>query len=231
MRLAQAWRRRGMWATAATLVVPGALAIAVAVTLLGGGLRGFGAAGQVVTGPAVPETSLADSHVRQRSPVRLPTVPSRRPLLATSAPAGAPAGPRVAAPTGGAPLAIAPQRRRVTPVSAPSRQTSPPPASSSPASPPRPANPVRDTGEQVAQTVGTVPAPAGPAGQDAITTAAEMIPPPPAGGPPAGAPPADQPPARRPAVPTPSVPAPSVPRPSVPLPAVPTPAAPALPGH
>src|SRR5439155_2068321 len=81
MRLAQAWRRRGMWATAATLVVPGTLAVAVAVTLLSGGLRGLGAAGQVVTGPSVPEAAFAGAHARSHSPVRLPTVPALRPAV------------------------------------------------------------------------------------------------------------------------------------------------------
>src|SRR5438093_12878973 len=79
MRLAQAWRRRGMWAMAATLVVPGTLAVAVAVTLLSGGLRGLGAAGQVVTGPSIPDSSLTGSLVRSRSLARLPTVPYARP--------------------------------------------------------------------------------------------------------------------------------------------------------
>src|SRR5436309_14736641 len=101
MRLAQAWRRRGMWATAATLVVPGTLAVAVSVTLLGGGLRGLGAAGQVVTGPSVPEASLASTQVRSHSPVRLPTVPAEGAAVV----AAAPAIPRATAPAGRGPLA------------------------------------------------------------------------------------------------------------------------------
>src|SRR5256885_3272276 len=136
MRLAKAWRRRGMWATAATLVVPGTLAVAVAMTLLSGGLRGLGAAGQVVTGPAVPEASLTGAHLRSRSPVRLPTVPARRPAPAAVAPA-APARPVAPAPTGGAPLAVAPPRRRQTTVSLPlSSQRTAPAAPAPPAPPP-----------------------------------------------------------------------------------------------
>ena len=76
MRLAQAWRRRGLGAAAVTLVVPGALAAAVAVVLLSGGLRGLGAFGQVVTGPQVPEASVSAAKVSaSHTPARLPTVP------------------------------------------------------------------------------------------------------------------------------------------------------------
>src|SRR5436309_6683406 len=107
MRLAQAWRRRGMWATAATLVVPGTLAVAVAVTLLSGGLRGLGAAGQVVTGPSIPDSALTGTHLRSRSPARLPTVPAARPAPVAGAVA-APAAPGATAPAGRPPLAVAP---------------------------------------------------------------------------------------------------------------------------
>src|SRR3954463_315410 len=55
MPLARAWWRGSAWALAATLVVPGALAIAVATIALGGGLRSLGAVAQIVTGPEVPE--------------------------------------------------------------------------------------------------------------------------------------------------------------------------------
>src|SRR5881409_1101966 len=97
MRLAKAWRRRGMWATAATLVVPGTLAVAVAVTLLSGGLSGLGAAGQVVTGPSIPESAFTGARVRSHSPARLPTVPAARPVVVTGAP-GAGAAPVASTP-------------------------------------------------------------------------------------------------------------------------------------
>src|SRR5689334_5620409 len=93
MRLAQAWRRRGMSAAAVTLMVPGALAVAVAVVLLGGGLKGLGAFGQVVTGPQVPEARLAASDVPSSRPSdglpSLPTVP-RLAAPALSGPGGNP---------------------------------------------------------------------------------------------------------------------------------------------
>jgi len=47
-----------MWATAVTLVLPAALVLVAATTILGGGFRGLGAVGQVFTGPEVPEASL-----------------------------------------------------------------------------------------------------------------------------------------------------------------------------
>ena len=220
-----------MWATAATLVVPGTLAVAVAVTLLSGGLSGLGAAGQVVTGPSIPGSALTGARVRSRSPARLPTVPSASRAVAVTSPRGAATAPgpspRRAA---GSPLAVAPPRHSEKVVSAPAPASSPP-AGDSPSQPQARPNPVRDVGEGVAHTIGTAPAPAGPAGQDAVTTVVEIIPPPPAatappgGGPPAGGPPAPA----RPVVPLPLAPLPSVPVPTVPVP--PAPAIPALPVH
>src|SRR3954463_15692351 len=60
MPLARAWWRGSAWALAATLVVPGALAIAIATIALGGGLRSLGAVAQIVTGPKGPEAQLGD---------------------------------------------------------------------------------------------------------------------------------------------------------------------------
>src|SRR3954471_18719848 len=78
MPLARAWWRGSAWALAATLVVPGALAIAIATIALGGGLRSLGAVAQIVTGPGVPEAHLAAQPVQTTNtarPTRLPSVP------------------------------------------------------------------------------------------------------------------------------------------------------------
>jgi hypothetical protein len=176
MRLAQAWRRRGMRAVAVTLVVPGALAVAVAVVLLGGGLRGLGAFGQVVTGPQVPASRLAASTVPSADGRdRLPTLPTVPRLVA--GPAAAPDS---------APVAGAPGRLGAGPVgSVPPRRSGASPAPGSPAQPGAPSAPpssedvVHQTGRAVADMVGQAPGPAGPAGHDAVTTVMTIIPPPP----------------------------------------------------
>src|SRR4051794_20934881 len=92
MGLAHAWRRQGMWATAVTLLVPAALAVAVGTALLGGGLRGLGALGQIVRGPRVPETQLASGPAPARHGARLPAVPATAPAAARPVPAAL-AGP------------------------------------------------------------------------------------------------------------------------------------------
>src|SRR3982750_4797671 len=89
MGLAHAWRRQGMWATAVTLVVPAALAVAVATALLGSGLRSLGVLGQIVTGPKVPEAQLSAGASPARHGARLPAVPAARAFAARPAPAAA----------------------------------------------------------------------------------------------------------------------------------------------
>jgi hypothetical protein len=163
-----------MTAVAVTLVVPGALAVAVAVILLGGGLRGLGAFGQVVTGPQVPASRLAASTVPSADGRdRLPTVPAV-PRLA--------AGP--AAAPDSAPVAVAPGRVGAGPVvSVPPRRSgaSPAPASGAQPSAPPPAQEdvIHQKGYEVADMVGQAPGPVGPAGHDAVATAVTIIPPPP----------------------------------------------------
>src|SRR3954454_18601971 len=116
MPLARAWWRGSAWAVAATLVVPGVLAIAVATIALGGGLRSLGAVAQVVTGPDVPEARIAEppAVTKPSSGARatpLPSVPSARAArVARVAPrtsAAPPAGGTTAkpsAPTGSRPV-------------------------------------------------------------------------------------------------------------------------------
>src|SRR5213078_708795 len=133
MRLAQAWRRGGFGAAAVTFVVPGALAVAIVVVALSGGLRGLGAVGQVLTGPEVPEAAKTSARVpASRAPARLPTVPRApapalfAPAVAAPAPAaGVPAPPVTTRPVGTVP----PPRGGVVPVG------SAPAAGGAPASP------------------------------------------------------------------------------------------------
>src|SRR4051794_25399592 len=101
MPLARAWWRGSAWALAATLVVPGVLAIAIATVALGGGLRSLGAVAQIVNGPDVPETqiggrdtttSASTAHARHlpavpRTATSRPTAISAFRAPATTAPA------------------------------------------------------------------------------------------------------------------------------------------------
>src|SRR6266576_5787328 len=137
MGLAHAWRRQGMWATAVTLVVPAALAVAVATALLGSGLRSLGVLGQIVTGPKVPEAQLSAGRSHARHAARLPAVPAARPFAARPAPAAGPGvAPAARGPRGTAPLATAPPRRPAASGPAPAAGASPAPAQGAP--PPAP---------------------------------------------------------------------------------------------
>ena len=180
MRLAQAWRRRGLGAAAVTLVVPGALAAAVAVVLLSGGLRGLGAFGQVVTGPQVPEASVSAAKVSaSHTPARLPTVPPAPAAALFVPPVGGGPATGVPGPVTTPPVATVPPRRGGTPATG----TAPAPSGGgSPSSPPGggPSDPVHQLGEAAANQVGQAPAPLGPAGHDAITAVFGAVPPPPA---------------------------------------------------
>jgi hypothetical protein len=179
MGLAAAWRRQGAWAAAVTFLVPGVLALAVFTMLLGGGFRGFGALGQVFTGPQVPEARLTTATVPARPHAsRLPVVPELQPLderFVTAPPATAPGdrGRGTSAPA--APVATVPPRRP----SAGSPATAPAPSSPAPQRPAaQPSSPVRQAGGQVADGVGAVPV-VGPAGHDVVTTVVDVIAPPP----------------------------------------------------
>src|SRR3954465_7033205 len=109
MGLAHAWRRQGMWATAVTLVVPAALAVAVGTALLGGGLRGLGALSQIVTGPQVPEGQLSAGTAPAPPAARPPAVPPARLFAARPASiAAGPGAPVARGPRGAGPLATVP---------------------------------------------------------------------------------------------------------------------------
>jgi hypothetical protein len=165
-----------------TLLVPAVVTIAVLTALLGGGFRGLGALGQVLTGPQVPEARLAATALHTRHHVaHLPAVPVLRPVAGGFAGTPAAAGPASpAAPRRGdqpaPPTAAAPPRRTSPVPSVPGGPAGGPPASPGP----RPApDPLRSTGDQVAHQIGAVPA-VGPAGQSAVTTVLDVVDPPPA---------------------------------------------------
>src|SRR3954470_5542940 len=179
MRYAGAWRRRGMLATAVTFVLPAAMAAAVAVGLLSGGLR-LGAASQMLTGPEVPAAASATAPAHAAPPDRLPTVPAapRRVFgpAAVAAPAPAPAATTAPATR---PVGAAPQRGPVSGAPSSVAATAATPSSSPPPSSPS-RNPFRELGQTAADNAGKLPAPIGPAGHDAIMRVVELVPPPPA---------------------------------------------------
>src|SRR4051794_3701314 len=167
MPLARAWWRGSAWALAATLVVPGALAIAVATIALGGGLRSLGAVAQIVTGPEVPEAQLRDQGVARTTnaerPSRLPSVPRSAAAGATAIPAfrrpagsTAPSPTRRTAPTGS--TAPTPTSRRPATGQAPATTSQPnnAPATQSPPTtgPGQNDDVVRQTGKAAAGAVG-----------------------------------------------------------------------------
>ena len=191
MPLARAWWRGSAWALAATLVVPGALAIAVATIALGGGLRSLGAVAQIVNGPEVPEAQLNDHQARTTAaerPSRLPEVPRSAAAVATATRAfRAPVRGTAPATTrrGATPTRTstpAPVTRRPATGTTPSRPSTAAPSSgpaTQPTSPGQNDDVVRQTGKAVAGTAGsTVPAPAGPAAADAVTTVLDLVDPP-----------------------------------------------------
>jgi len=205
MRFASTWGRGAVRASAVTLLVPASIIIPLAVAQLGGGLRGLGAAGQLLHGPDVPALPATGSaHAREprggAPAVALPVVRgggtvapavqrgsgtvTRTSAPPTRAPAAAPGRDPVA--TGGlphpgrrpshnpAPGTPKPPAQSSTPTTAPAAA---PPSTPAPAPQPR-TDPVRQTGEAVAGVVGTLPAPVGPAGQDAVTTVIDIVDPP-----------------------------------------------------
>jgi hypothetical protein len=183
MGVTAAWRRQGLRATAVTLFIPGAVMLAVATALLGGGLRGLGSLQQLVTGPQVPEARLGGQALPpHRSGAHLPSVPAA-PASAAQATGTGTAPSAGAAPGAGRrplPVAVAPPRR-------PSAARPPAATSSAPAAaaqpqqrPARDPGPVRSLGERLAGDVGALPPPAGPAGRDIITTVLDIVAPPPA---------------------------------------------------
>ena len=178
MRFREALRRRGLWAIGATLVVPAVFAVAIATTLLGGSFRQFGAVAQVITGPGIPEAHVSGGTLAgERSRTRLPTVPRLRPERAAGVAAVPGPGARTGVPQVSEGPAFRPATRPVPrlPIPLPALPQVPVPTIE-PAPPGQPGSgPVRQAGEQVANTAGGLPAPAGQAGHDAVMTVVDLV--------------------------------------------------------
>jgi hypothetical protein len=190
MDLGRAWAAGALRASAATLLAPLAIVVALAVVALGGGLGGLGSLRQLVAGPPVPSAGGSPSFAapsargHRGGSHSLPVIP------AGSAPAAAAPAPRTRH-RGGPQAHVEPPASRV-----PSSGGSPggggggggnagggsSPAPPPPGEKPQP-SPARQLGDQAKQVTGQLPAPAGPAaGQiidTVVNTADQVLPPPP----------------------------------------------------
>ncbi len=191
MPIARRWMQDALRASAATVLVPGAIVAVLLATALGSGLGGLGSLRQIVAGPSLPVRTGAATPVAAREATRLPVVPVSR-ALAGGAPApsaAVPAHPPSSAPGLDRVPAAAP-----TPVHLPvalhrpAPHAPPPPspgAGPRPTSPPPPRQP--DAVHQVAGAVQKAVAPApvvGPPASDAVGTVVKLVDP---GGQPGGA--------------------------------------------
>jgi hypothetical protein len=164
----RSWIRQALRASGVAILVPAAIAAAVALSVVGGG-GSVGSLGQVIAGPAVPPAEAAtrvatprrDEHVRRRG-------------KRGQSPQSAPAQP------GPEPVATIPERRRAqrvptrVPVTQPAPAPSSPP-SAPPSAPPAPQpHPIHDTGTQVAETVRPLPV-AGPVAADAVEAVVDLV--------------------------------------------------------
>jgi len=171
----QDWIRQALRAAGVAILVPAAVAAAIALTVLGGG-SGVGSLGQVLTGPAAPPAeAAAPTAATPRRDARPPThAVAPRAALSRPAPASGVAPPQRRPVTT---LPEAPSRHPVHPP--PAQPTAPPAAPTSPpAQPPAaPPHPIHDAGTQIAQMVRPLPL-AGPAAADAVQAVVDLVDPP-----------------------------------------------------
>jgi hypothetical protein len=176
----QSWIRQALRASGVAILVPAAVAAAIALSVIGGG-GDVGSLGQVLAGPAVPPAeasapAAAAQPRRDERPRTAPaalaahTAPQRQSPVSTAAPHGA--RPVTTLPEGARPHPVRPPT--ASPVPAPSTATSPP-AQQQP--PPAQSHPINDTGTQVAETVRPLPV-AGPVAADTVQAVVNLVDPP-----------------------------------------------------
>ena len=175
--MVQSWIRQALRASGVAILVPAAIAAAIALSVVGGG-SGVGSLGQVLTGPAVPPAEAAAPPVaRPRSDEHARTRPAA--FAARAAPARRAPASGVAPPPRRRHVTTLPKGTRPHPARPPSGQPAPPPpAPASPSAPPpaRP-HPVHDAGTQVAGAVRPLPV-AGPVAADAVQAVVDLVDPP-----------------------------------------------------
>jgi hypothetical protein len=168
----RSWIRQALRASGVAILVPAAVAAAIALSVLGGG-HSVGSLGDVLRGPAVPPAEAAGlrGQTPQSRPLRLggQSLQSHMRLRGQT-----PQSRRQAARTP-ATLPFRPAPRRPTarpPASQQPAPAQPPPAP--PAPPPPAPHPIHDTGTQVAETVRPLPL-AGPAAADAVEAVVNLV--------------------------------------------------------
>jgi hypothetical protein len=169
----QSWIRQALRASGVAILVPVAVAAAIALSVIGGG-GSVGSLGQVLAGPAVPPAEAsapAAAQPRRDEPPR-----TRRIVAATlTAPVRRSPG-RAPAPPRRRPVTTLPERPRPHPVRPPAAPAPSAVASPPAQHPPPPAqpHPINDTGTQVAETVRPLPV-AGPVAADAVQAVVDLL--------------------------------------------------------
>jgi hypothetical protein len=164
----RSWIRQALRASGVAILVPAAVAAAIALSVLGGG-RNTGSLGEVLRGPAVPPAEAATPPVRLRgqSPHSHLGRRGHEMRLRGQSPQSHAVPPAARAPSQRSP---APRPPAPAPVSAPAPP--PPPA---PAAPPPPVpHPIHDAGTQVAETLRPLPI-AGPVAADAVQAVVSLV--------------------------------------------------------
>jgi hypothetical protein len=174
----QSWIRQALRASGVAILVPVAVAAAIALSVIGGG-GDVGSLGQVLAGPAVPPAEAqAPAPAQPRRDERRRTPPTAVAALATGnrrSPA------RTTAPRPRLPVTTLPEAQRPHPIRPPSAQHAPAPSSAGSApvqqQPPSRPRPIHDTGTQVAATVRPLPV-AGPVAADFVQAVVDLVDPP-----------------------------------------------------
>jgi len=165
------------------LLLPIGLALGVALTTAFGGSDGLHALAQVFSGPSTPATGGQPSAPGLESAREVPAIPlphRARHLSPVTTPAAGRGAPSARVPASSVPVSTGRPIRQPstgsggTPTGGGSHPAPAPQPSPQPAPPQHSA--VHNTGQQAADTVKTLPAPAGPVAGSAVQTVVDLIP-------------------------------------------------------
>jgi len=169
----RSWIRQALRASGVAILVPAAIAVAIALSVIGGG-HNFSSLGEVLRGPAAPpaEAAAPPVHPRGRTPelhvqLRGQTPQLQRHVAVSRRPAPLRRSARKPSPERPTPHRPAPQQPSpAPPAPAQPSPTLPPPA-------PEP-HPIHDTATAVADTLRPLPL-AGPAAADAVEAVVSLV--------------------------------------------------------
>ena len=159
----RSWIRQALRASGVAILVPAAVAAAIALSVLGGG-RSAGSLGEILRGPAVPPAEAFAE--RGQSPNARPRATGVCPQTCTRAKRGQSPEVRRRPPAMRPPVHTPPVRR-------PQRPAPRPPAAPAPPPPPAP-HPIHDAGTQVAGTLRPLPI-AGPVAAGAVQAVVSLV--------------------------------------------------------